>query len=82
MRLKDKVCVITGACSGMGLVACEVFAREGRDTRRGWRHHEQLFLTGLQVDRFQVLADGRIRLLKQCATSQPVNLQRERSERW
>ncbi|MGN6673115.1 MAG: SDR family NAD(P)-dependent oxidoreductase, partial [Thermomicrobiales bacterium] len=29
MRLKDKVCVITGAGSGMGRVACEVFAREG-----------------------------------------------------
>jgi NAD(P)-dependent dehydrogenase (short-subunit alcohol dehydrogenase family) len=29
MRLKDKVCIITGAGSGMGRVACEVFAREG-----------------------------------------------------
>ncbi|MDF2631345.1 MAG: short-chain dehydrogenase [Symbiobacteriaceae bacterium] len=29
MRLKDKVCVITGAASGMGRVACELFAREG-----------------------------------------------------
>lgn len=29
MRLKDKVCVITGAGSGMGRVACELFAREG-----------------------------------------------------
>src|SRR5947208_378910 len=29
MRLKDKVCVITGAGSGMGRVAAEVFAREG-----------------------------------------------------
>ena len=29
MRLKGKVCVITGAGSGMGRVACEVFAREG-----------------------------------------------------
>ena len=29
MRLKDKVCVITGAGSGMGRVACEMFAREG-----------------------------------------------------
>lgn len=29
MRLKDKVCVITGAGSGMGSVACEIFAREG-----------------------------------------------------
>lgn len=29
MRLKDKVCIITGAGSGMGRVACEMFAREG-----------------------------------------------------
>jgi NAD(P)-dependent dehydrogenase (short-subunit alcohol dehydrogenase family) len=29
MRLAGKVCVITGAGSGMGRVACEVFAREG-----------------------------------------------------
>jgi NAD(P)-dependent dehydrogenase (short-subunit alcohol dehydrogenase family) len=29
MRLKDKVCIITGASSGMGLEAAKVFAREG-----------------------------------------------------
>jgi NAD(P)-dependent dehydrogenase (short-subunit alcohol dehydrogenase family) len=29
MRLPDKVCVITGAGSGMGRVASEIFAREG-----------------------------------------------------
>ena len=29
MRLADKVCVITGAGSGMGRVAAELFAREG-----------------------------------------------------
>jgi NAD(P)-dependent dehydrogenase (short-subunit alcohol dehydrogenase family) len=29
MRLRDKVCVITGAGSGMGRVASEIFAREG-----------------------------------------------------
>lgn len=29
MRLKEKVCVITGAGSGMGRVACDMFAREG-----------------------------------------------------
>ena len=29
MRLKDKVCVITGASSGMGLEAAKRFAREG-----------------------------------------------------
>ncbi len=29
MRLRDKVCVITGAGRGMGRVACEMFAREG-----------------------------------------------------
>ena len=29
MRLKDKVCIITGAASGMGLEAARVFAREG-----------------------------------------------------
>ncbi|HYF92186.1 MAG TPA: SDR family oxidoreductase [Symbiobacteriaceae bacterium] len=29
MRLLEKVCVITGAGSGMGRVACEIFAREG-----------------------------------------------------
>src|SRR3954463_14366319 len=29
MRLQDKVCIITGAGSGMGRVACEIFAREG-----------------------------------------------------
>lgn len=29
MRLQGKVCIITGAGSGMGRVACEMFAREG-----------------------------------------------------
>ncbi|HWI64202.1 MAG TPA: SDR family NAD(P)-dependent oxidoreductase, partial [Symbiobacteriaceae bacterium] len=29
MRLQEKVCIITGAASGMGRVACELFAREG-----------------------------------------------------
>lgn len=29
MRLKNKVCVITGAASGMGRVACDLFAKEG-----------------------------------------------------
>ncbi len=29
MRLKDKVCIITGASSGMGLEAAKVFTREG-----------------------------------------------------
>lgn len=29
MRLKDKVCIITGASSGMGLEAAKVFVREG-----------------------------------------------------
>jgi len=29
MRLQDKVCIITGGGSGMGLVAAEMFAREG-----------------------------------------------------
>lgn len=29
MRVQDKVCIITGAGSGMGRVACEIFAREG-----------------------------------------------------
>jgi 3-oxoacyl-[acyl-carrier protein] reductase len=29
MRLQDKVAVITGAASGIGLKAAEVFAREG-----------------------------------------------------
>jgi NAD(P)-dependent dehydrogenase (short-subunit alcohol dehydrogenase family) len=29
VRLQDKVCVITGAGSGMGRVACETFGREG-----------------------------------------------------
>src|SRR5437667_345860 len=29
MRLQDKVCLITGAGSGMGRVASETFAREG-----------------------------------------------------
>ena len=29
MRLKDKVCIITGAGSGMGKRAAEMFAAEG-----------------------------------------------------
>ncbi|MBI2069216.1 MAG: glucose 1-dehydrogenase [Elusimicrobia bacterium] len=29
MRLKNKVCLITGAASGMGKVACRIFAKEG-----------------------------------------------------
>jgi len=29
MRLKDKVCIITGASSGMGLEAAKLFAKEG-----------------------------------------------------
>ncbi|HVR84894.1 MAG TPA: glucose 1-dehydrogenase [Planctomycetota bacterium] len=29
MRLKDKVCIITGAASGMGLEAARLFAKEG-----------------------------------------------------
>jgi NAD(P)-dependent dehydrogenase (short-subunit alcohol dehydrogenase family) len=29
MRLKDKVCVITGGAQGMGAVACRLFAKEG-----------------------------------------------------
>src|SRR5579884_1719773 len=29
VRLQDKVCIITGAGSGMGRVACERFAHEG-----------------------------------------------------
>ena len=29
MRLKDKVCIITGAAGGQGEVAVEIFAKEG-----------------------------------------------------
>ncbi|MEK7288235.1 MAG: SDR family oxidoreductase [Elusimicrobiota bacterium] len=29
MRLKNKVCLITGAASGMGRIACDIFAKEG-----------------------------------------------------
>src|ERR1017187_2519874 len=29
MRLKDKVCIITGGASGMGKVASQLFAKEG-----------------------------------------------------
>jgi len=29
MRLKDKVCIITGGAQGMGAVACTLFAKEG-----------------------------------------------------
>jgi NAD(P)-dependent dehydrogenase (short-subunit alcohol dehydrogenase family) len=29
MRLKDKVCIITGGAQGMGAVACRLFAKEG-----------------------------------------------------
>ncbi len=29
LRLKNKVCLITGIASGMGAIACEIFSREG-----------------------------------------------------
>ena len=29
MRLRDKVCIITGAAGGQGEVAVEIFAKEG-----------------------------------------------------
>ena len=42
MKLKDKVCIITGATSGMGKSIAEIFAKEGaqlilsgRDQQRG-----------------------------------------------
>ncbi|HXX95403.1 MAG TPA: SDR family NAD(P)-dependent oxidoreductase, partial [Planctomycetota bacterium] len=35
MRLKDKVCIITGASSGMGLEAARLFSREGARVVRG-----------------------------------------------
>lgn len=33
MRLQDKVCVITGAGSGMGRTAAHLFAKEGAKVR-------------------------------------------------
>ncbi|HLY10881.1 MAG TPA: SDR family NAD(P)-dependent oxidoreductase, partial [Planctomycetota bacterium] len=29
MRLKDRICIITGASSGMGLEAAKLFSKEG-----------------------------------------------------
>lgn len=57
MRLENKVCIITGAGSGMGRVACEIFAREGAriaafdiDTAAGQATVDQLRRTGATAE--------------------------------
>ena len=61
MRLKDKVCIITGAGGGMGLVAAQKFAAEGakvavfeRDELAGQTAANDIVHNGGEAKFFQV----------------------------
>ena len=53
MRLKDKVCVITGGGSGMGALACQLFAQEGAKVVAG-----DVSVEALQKVQKEVAASG------------------------
>lgn len=61
MRLKDKVCIITGAGGGMGKIAAEMFSKEGakvavfeRDKTAGLKVVEQINQEGCDSSFFEV----------------------------
>lgn len=61
MRLKDKVCIITGAGGGMGKVAAEMFSKEGakvavfeRDQKAGKQVVDQINQDGGEASFFEV----------------------------
>lgn len=61
MRLKDKVCIITGAGGGMGKVAAEMFSKEGakvavfeRDQKAGKQVVDQIKQDGGEASFYEV----------------------------